>query len=183
MSTAMIAPASPRYTGVARLLHWVTALGIVAVAILGTWIGFFDPKPDAFKYRLYNIHESIGITLLVITLIRLAWRVGHAPPPITPALPVPLALVAHATHYGIYALLIAMPVVGFLGTNAWGFPLSWFGLIPLPDPIGRHETLAPLFSTLHFWMALALGALLCAHVGGALFHHLIRKDDTLKRMI
>ena len=183
MSTANNPSSGARYTGVARLLHWITALGILIVAVLGIWIGFFDPKPDAFKYRLYNIHESIGITLLVITLIRLAWRIGHKPPPITPALPAPMALVAHATHYGIYALLIAMPVVGFLGTNAWGFPLSWFGLIPLPDPIGSNEALAPVFSTIHFWMALALGGLLGAHVGGALFHHFIRRDDTLKRMI
>lgn len=183
MSNAMTATRGARYSGVARLLHWIIALGIVAVATLGVWIAFFEPKPDAFKFRLYNIHESIGITLLVLTLIRLAWRVGHPPPPITPPLPAPLAFAAHATHFGLYALLIAMPVVGFLGTNAWGFPLSWFGLIPLPDPIGRHETLAPIFSTLHFWMALAMGALLFAHIGAALFHHVIRKDDTLRRML
>lgn len=172
-----------RYTVLARALHWITVVLILTVATLGTWIVFFEPEDEAFKLRLYNIHESTGILILALTVIRLLWRASHPPPPITPPLPPRLALVAHLNHALIYAILLTMPIVGFLATNAWGFPLRWFGLFPIPSPIGKNEAIAPILSNIHFGLAIALGVMLLAHIGGALFHHFIRKDDTVRRML
>ncbi len=172
-----------RYTGVARLLHWLTVALVLPAIILGIWIGFFEPKNEALKFRLYNIHESTGITILLVTLLRLGWRAGHPPPPLPADLPAPLRFAARANHAGLYLLLLTMPVVGFLATNAWGFPVTWWGLIPLPDPIGRHETLAPVFSAIHFWLALTLLAMVALHVAAALWHQFIRRDGTLERML
>lgn len=171
------------YTRTARLLHWATALAVLAIAVLGLWIAWAPPQEEALKLRLYNIHESLGISVLLLTLLRLVWRRRHPPPPIRPPPPALLHRAAFATHAALYALLLAMPVVGFLATNAWGFPLRWFGLIPLPSPLGRHEALAPLLTALHGWMALALGLLVALHAAAALWHHWGRGDDTLRRML
>jgi cytochrome b561 len=157
-------------------------LAVLLVAALGVWIGWAAPADEVLKLRLYNIHESIGITLLLMTLARLAWRLRHAPPP---ALPQPAMLrgAAAATHAALYALLLTMPVVGLLATNAWGFPLRWFGLIPVPSPLGANEDWAPFLTALHGWMALALGLLVLVHAGAALlWHGLVRRDGLLRRM-
>ncbi|MBX6374671.1 MAG: cytochrome b [Acetobacteraceae bacterium] len=177
------AAGTARYTALARALHWITVLLILLVATLGIWITFFEPADQAFKLRLYNIHESTGILILVLTAVRLLWRAGHPPPPITPPLPPMLALVAHLNHAALYAVLLTMPIAGFLATNAWGFPLEWYGLFPIPSPIGKDEAIAPILSNIHFGLAIVLGVLLLAHIPAALFHHFVRKDDTLRRML
>lgn len=172
-----------RYTATARLLHWLTLVLVLVLGALGLWIARAEPADEAFKLRLYNIHESIGVTLFALTLFRLAWRATHPPPPLPGDLPAPLRLAAHATHAALYALLLAMPVAGFLATNAWGFPLRWFGLFPIPSPIGADEALAPRLSDAHRGMAIALAALVTLHAGAALWHHGVRRDDTLRRML
>ncbi|KAA2214778.1 cytochrome b [Teichococcus oryzae] len=172
-----------RYTRTARWLHWITVAAILVLAVLGIWIGMFEPQPEAFKLRLYNIHESLGITLLLLTLFRLFWRWRHPPPPIEPPLPPLLQRAAFASHAALYALLIAQPVVGFLATNAWGFPLTAWGVIPVPSPIGRSEAWAPALSNLHATFALLLGLLVAVHAAAALWHHFGRRDTTLRRML
>ncbi|UFN50622.1 cytochrome b/b6 domain-containing protein [Roseomonas sp. OT10] len=172
-----------RYTATARLLHWLTVALLLILGSLGLWITRAEPADEEFKLKLYNIHESIGIAVFVLTVMRLAWRVAHPPPPLPADLAAVLRLAAHMTHAALYALLLTMPVVGFLATNAWGFPLTWFGLVPIPSPIGRDETWAPILSAAHGWMALALAGLVALHAGAALWHHLVRRDDTLRRML
>ncbi|MBO1074739.1 cytochrome b [Roseomonas marmotae] len=172
-----------RYTHTARVLHWLTVAALLLVGTLGLWLGWAAPKDEAFKLRLYNIHESTGILLLLVTLFRLAWRWRHPPPP-GPAQPVVLERAAWLNHAALYALLLTMPVVGFLATNAWGFPLRIYNVLPLPSPLGRHEALAPALTSLHGWMALALGLLVAVHAGAALvWHGMIRRDGLLRRML
>ncbi|EFH11118.1 cytochrome b [Teichococcus cervicalis] len=171
-----------RYTATARLLHWGTALAMLAIGILGLWLAWAAPRDEVFKLLLYNLHESLGMTVFLATLVRLGWRWRHPPPPIHPPLPRWMRRAAAANHAALYALLLAMPLVGLMATNAWGFPLTAFGLIPVPSPVGPDQALAPLLSRLHVWMALALGLLLLAHIGAALWHALVRRDDTLRRM-
>jgi len=172
-----------RYTLTARVLHWFTALAILAVACLGLIIGFAEPEDEALKLRLYNIHESIGISLIPVTLFRFFWRWQHPPPPLPSTISPMLQFVAHATHAGLYLLLIAQPIVGLAATNAWGFPLTAFELLPIPSILGANDALAPTLSALHGWIALCLGLLLTAHIGGALMHHFVWRDDTLRRMV
>ena len=172
-----------RYTATARALHWLTALLVLALVVLGIWITAFEPKDEAFKYRLYDIHENLGFTLLLLTLARLAWRATHAPPPLPADLPTPLRWAARATHAALYVLLLVQPLVGVLATTAWGFPFKWLGLLTIPSPLGKNEALAPVLSGIHFWSALLLVALVALHAGAALWHHFIRRDDTLRKML
>jgi len=172
-----------RYTRTARLLHWGTALVLVVIGGLGLWIAYAPPETESLKFRLYNIHESLGITVLLATLLRLGWRWRHPPPPITPPLPAMLQRAAFANHAALYAVLLAQPMVGLLATSAWGFPPTYFGLFPVPAPIGKDEALAPVLTEIHGWIALTLALLVALHVAAALWHHLIRRDDTLRRML
>lgn len=172
-----------RYTTPARLLHWTTVVLIVVVAILGLWLAYFRPEEEGFKLRLYNIHESLGVVIWVLTLARLVVRHRHPPPPLPDDTPALIRFAAHATHIGLYGLLFLLPIIGFLATNAWGFPLKVFGVLPLPSPIGKDEALAKLLSTLHWSGALAGALLLAGHVGGVIYHTFIRKDGLLRRML
>ena len=172
-----------RYTATARGLHWLTAALVLVLVVLGTWMTVFEPKDEAFKYQLYDWHESIGFTLLLLTLLRLGWRATHPAPPLPEDLPGPLKLAAHGTHAALYALLLAQPVVGFLATNAWGFPFKWWGVVPIPSPIGQNEALAPVLSAIHWWLALLMVALILLHAGAALWHQFVRRDGTLEKML
>jgi cytochrome b561 len=171
-----------RYTATARGLHWLTAALVLVLVILGTWMTVFEPKEEAFKYQLYDWHESIGFTLLLLTLLRLGWRATHPAPPLPADLPGHLKLAAHGTHAALYVLLLVQPVVGFLATNAWGFPFKWWGVLPIPSPIGQNEALAPVLSAIHWWCALLMVALILVHAGAALWHQFVRRDGTLDKM-
>lgn len=175
-------PAAARYDAVSRALHWLTALLVLGIAALGLVLGHAAPADEPTKFALYNIHESVGLTVLALTLLRLAWRAGHPAPPLPAGMPAPLRLLARANHAAFYALLLAMPVVGFLATNAWGFPVRLYGLVPLPDPVGRNPPLAETLSAIHAVAGWTLLGLIALHVAGALWHGLVRRDGTLRRM-
>ena len=181
--TAAGLPVPPeRYTATARALHWTTAGLMLVVGGFGLGIAFAAPEDEAFKLRLYNIHESLGFTVLLLTVVRLAWRAGHPPPPLPEDLPGPLKLAARSNHAALYVMLFVQPIVGFLNTNAWGFPFLYFGLVPIPSPIGRHETLAPILSDIHLVGAIAIAGLVAVHAGAALWHHYGLRDGTLRKM-
>jgi cytochrome b561 len=95
-----------------------------------------------------------------------------------------MVLAAHLNHAGIYALLLTAPILGFLATNAFGFPLTWYGLIgPIPSPVGKNVPLAEILLPIHRGMVWTLAAMLAMHIPAALFHHFVRRDDTLRRML
>ena len=172
-----------RYPPAARGLHWLTVALVVAMLVLGTWIAAFEPKNAAFKQLLYDIHESTGVAIFVIVLLRLLRRMANPPAPLPSRVPRVVRFAAHANHALLYTLLLVQPVLGFLDTNAWGFPVTWVGLVRLPSPIGHDEKVAPLLSTLHWYGALLLVALIAAHVLGAAYHGLIRRDGVVRRML
>jgi cytochrome b561 len=173
-----------RYVASSRWLHWLTALLVVAVIIpLGIWIAYFEPKDEPFKLRLYNLHESFGVVVFVLTLIRIWNRRRHPPPPLAPDTPAMVRLAARVSHLSMYALLVIMPVLGFLATNAWGFPLKVFNVLPMPVPFGKDEDLAKVFSLLHWCGAIALISLIAAHLAGVVYHTFIRRDGLLRRML
>jgi cytochrome b561 len=174
--------AAGRYVAPARWLHWLTAGSILVIFVTGIWMGRFEPADEAFKLALYNQHESFGVLVFVLTLARLVVRWRNPPPPLPGDMPGWMKLAATVNHGALYVLLVVQPVVGFLNTNAWGFPLRWFGLVPLPSPIGRSEALAPVLSNLHFVGAVAMAVLLAMHVGAVIQHQFIRRDGLLSRM-
>jgi cytochrome b561 len=173
-----------RYAAPARGLHWLTSLLVLGIVIpAGVWIKYFEPADEAFKLRLYNVHESVGVIVFVLVLLRLAYRWRNPPPPLPADTPAFVRLAAHAVHLALYALLLLMPIGGFLATNAWGFPLSVFGVLPLPSPVGKDEALAKVFSFLHWSGAIAIGTLILGHIVGALYHQFVRRDGLIRRML
>lgn len=172
-----------RYRPAARVLHWLTAAAVLAQFFFGIWITQFEPKDEPTKFLLYDIHENIGFSLLPIMLLRLATRLANPPAHLPAGTPRFIRFAARANHAGLYLLLIYMPIMGFLATNAWGFPFVWLKLVSIPSPIGSNEALAPSLSYAHWLGAIALGLAILAHLGGALYHALIRRDGVLQRML
>lgn len=172
-----------RYAASSRWLHWLTVLLLLVILPLGVWIGFFEPDDEAFKLRLYNVHESLGVLMFVLVLIRIVNRRLNPPPPLPPDMPAWMRSVARANHIGMYALLVLMPMIGFLATNAWGFPLSLFNVLPIPFPLGKDEALAKVLSFLHLCGAIAIGLMILGHLAGVVHHTFIRRDGLLGRML
>jgi len=179
------AAAGKRYTTVAIALHWVLGLAILAMFTVGTYMSDLPFSP--LRLKLYNWHKWAGVTFLALTVLRLLWRISHRPP----ALPVALAQAMpswqhrayHATHHLLYALFFAVPLVGWAYSSAAGFPIVWFGQIPLPDLLPVNKELAALIKPLHELSALALMALAGLHIAAALKHHWVDRDGLLARMV
>ncbi|MCC6720514.1 MAG: cytochrome b [Acetobacteraceae bacterium] len=171
-----------RYVAPVRWLHWLTAGSILVVLVAGIWMTKFEPADEALKLRLYNIHESFGVAIFVMTLARLVVRWRNPPPPLPDDLPALMKLAALANHVALYVLLIVQPTIGFLATNAWGFPLHWFGVVPIPAPVGLNVPLAEALSLLHWLGAMAMLVLLAMHIAAVVFHSFIRRDEIWDRM-
>ena len=172
-----------RYAASSRWLHWLTALLLLFVIPLGVWIAYFEPADESFKMRLYNVHESLGVLVFVLVLARIVNRFLNPPPPLPPDMPAWMRFAAHANHVGLYLLLLLMPLTGFLATNAWGFPLSVFDVLPIPSPVGKDEALAKVLSLLHWCGAIAIGLLIVGHLAGVVHHSFVRRDGLLRRML
>lgn len=170
-----------RYDGTAQALHWLT-FGLLAISIPVAIVLATAPPEGALKFRLYTLHESIGLTVWLITVARLVWRVRHPPPPLA-NMPHVLARLRHVVHGGIYAVLLTMPIVGWGGNSAYGFPPHFWWLIELPSIAPTDKALGALLIGAHRALGYALLALLVAHVAGALWHHFVWKDGTLLRMM
>lgn len=179
MAHPSIIAAVERYNPIARLLHWAVAVLLVAVLPVGVVIKFI--VEDA-KLTFYAIHESLGFLILWLMLARLAVRLLVPPPP-RPPMPAILDRTATAVHLALYAALIAQPVLGFLMTNAFGFPLVWFGAVEVWSPIGKNEALAGILKSAHITLGYTILVLFALHIGGVLFHHVLRRDATLYRML
>ena len=171
------------YPPAARWLHWITAALVVVMFTFGVWIVQFEPKDEALKLRLYAIHESTGVVVFLLVLVRLLRRLANPPAPLPSNVPGHFRIAARTNHALLYAVLLIQPVIGFLDTNAWGFPLQWAGLIEIPSPIGKNEALAPILKGLHWFGAVVLLLLVAAHLGGAFYHGVIRRDGVVQRML
>ena len=179
MSNASLLAASERYHPLARVLHWAVALLVLVAFPFGAVIKFVK---DDVKLTFYMLHESFGFIVLWLMLARIALRLIVPPPP-EPPMPAIFARTASVVHVLLYVLLLLMPVTGFLMTNAFGFPLKWFGLFEVWSPIGKNDALAGLFKSAHIAMGWGILVLFVLHMGGVLFHHVIRRDPTLYRII
>ena len=162
-----------------RVLHWITVVLVILALPLGAVIKFIVEES---KTTFYLIHESFGFLVLWVMLARVAVRLIYRPPPTTEENPL-LRTVAAVVHYALYAALILQPIFGFLATNAFGFPFRLFGVIPIPSPIDKDLTIAPYLMAVHVGIGYSILALFCLHIGGVLFHHVIRRDQTLYRIL
>jgi len=166
-------------------LHWLLALVFVAMFVLGIYMTDLPFSP--WRLKLYNWHKWAGVSFLLLSVLRLLWRVTHRPPAlptvITQAMPAWQTRAHHATHHLMYALFFVVPLVGWAYSSAAGFPIVLFGQIPLPDLLPADKALAELIKPLHELSALALMGLAALHVAAALKHQWVDRDGLLLRML
>jgi len=169
-----------RYGSVAQALHWTVVALLVVQVTLGT---IADGLPLGIeKLAVMARHKSFGITILGVALVRLAWRWIDPPPPLPP-MPRWQLVAARLNHWGLYALIIALPVSGWLMSSAANRPASWFGLAQLPDLIRPDPGLRELFHDLHHLFIYALYSLAGLHVAAALKHQFVDRDGLIFRML
>lgn len=167
------------YNRVARTLHWTIGLLVVANIAIGI---FHDPLGDIYKGTM-GIHKSIGITVLALSLFRLSWRFTHPAPPLPAVMPAWEKWSAHALHYIFYGLMLIMPMSGWIFSSAGKYPIPFFGLFDIPKfAVEKGSVLAEVTHEAHELLGFAWAALLLIHVGAALRHHFILKDNILLRM-
>ncbi|MGQ0457656.1 MAG: cytochrome b [Hyphomicrobium sp.] len=178
-----------RYSGAAIAIHWLTALAI-AVQIGLAWKMTSMRPGSSFHFALYQWHKSIGVTILVLSVFRLIWRLLHRPPPLPAAMPAWEKRLATASHATLYALLIALPLTGWAMVSAspLRIPTVLYGVVPfphlpvLPDLADKRaaEDALKIVHEIAGWILLAL---LAGHIGAALRHHVLLRDDVLIRML
>lgn len=189
-----------RYSTVAIIIHWLIAAALVAMVPMGWWMAdaIADPARQQTAYQLYQLHKAVGFAILALTIVRLGWRLAHPAPPLPAGMPVWERRAARLTHAAFYALLIALPLTGWIYVSAgWSVAYdrtlnvatTWFGLFQIPHLPGLPEAsegvrrLAAVKSmsahNLLSWAGIVLAAL---HAAGALKHHFVDRDDVLARM-
>jgi cytochrome b561 len=173
--------APARYTGVAIGLHWLMAIALVGSFSLGTYMHDLPFSPTKLKY--FSWHKWAGVTIFAVLLLRLIWRLTHRPPALPAGMPRWQQLAATATHLALYGLMIAIPLSGWLMSSAKGFQTVWFGVLPIPDLLGKSESLGDLLRNVHEALNFLLALTVSAHVGAALKHHFVNRDDVLLRML
>jgi cytochrome b561 len=168
------------YGAGARFFHWTTAALVLAMIPMGIVMIRLDR--GILQNVLFVTHESLGLTVFVLTALRLAWRLGHGTPPPSPALAPYEVRASWANHALLYLLLLVMPVSGYLFVVWGGFPLSYFELAHVPRLVEKDEPLSKLAEATHLALQWAVYALVLLHVAAALHHHVVRRNDVFLRM-
>ncbi len=171
-----------RYTRVAIAFHWIIA-ALVLWNLMGGLGG--DILPKSLSGFFWSGHKAIGIAVLFLSIARLAWRLGHRPPPL-PAMPRWQVVVGHITHWLFYALIILMPLSGWLFTSASmkRQPISVFGLFDIPFlPVAQGPQAGAVPHAFHEYAGWLLAALAALHIAAALKHHFVDRDRTLARIL
>ena len=169
------------YTAVAKLLHWGMAAIIFGLLALGFVMTDMPLSPDKLQY--YSWHKWAGVTVFVLVWLRLVWRLTNPPPGYPNTMSRPVQIVAHLGHAALYGLMLVIPLSGWLLSSAKGVQTVWFGVLPLPDLLEKDKELGHLLHEVHEVLNFVLLFLLAGHVAAALKHHIIDKDDILKRML
>ncbi|MEY2113595.1 MULTISPECIES: cytochrome b [Rhodanobacter] len=168
-----------QWGSVAKFFHWIIALGILGNGLFGLLMDLASSPMQ--KINWLALHKSIGLTVLALVLLRIAWRWTDRRPPEEPA-PRWQQLAAHAAHGALYVLIVLLPLSGWWFNSVTGKPLQWFKLFNLPALAQKNDALRDFAHGVHEYLFWFLILVLVAHVGGALKHHLLDHDNTLRRM-
>lgn len=177
----MLRNAIDSWGAVAKLLHWSMALLLVGQLVLGALAFAWPLSPT--KLYLFIWHKSLGLTLLLLVVMRLAWRLSNPTPRLPPTLPGWQRLASRISHLSLYACLIALPVTGWIINSASNIPLKVFWLFRLPAITEPDKALAQTMKWGHRGLVVVFLLLLAIHIGAALHHHFVRHDEVLKRML
>lgn len=168
-----------RFTLLQRALHWLMAVCILAMLFIG--VGMVSTVMPKYL-TLVSIHKPLGVAILVLALLRLVVRLIYGAPPLPADLPEPMKLAAHLSHYAFYALMIALPLIGWGMLSAAAYPIVLFAGVHLPAILPRSDSLHTLLWNAHVYLAFAFFALILLHVAAALFHALVRRDGVFEAM-
>ncbi|AER57309.1 Putative cytochrome B561 [Pseudoxanthomonas spadix BD-a59] len=178
----MTRPNAERWGAVSQALHWLIVLMIFGLAVVGLTLDELPRTPSYFW--VYTAHKSMGITVLALVLVRLAWRLYAGAPRPVPGTPGWQHATAVVTHVLLYAVMFAMPLSGWLYDSASGLrPFKLFGLLEMPKLVAPDEAIAATAHEIHEWGLYVLIVLVMVHAGAALYHHLFLGDATLARML
>ncbi len=174
---------SERWGALSRTFHWIIMLLILAQAAIGLTMVNLPKRPSVFA--IYNLHKSIGLTILALAVLRLAWRVFDRRPADPPGMPTWQQRTAHMTHVLLYVLIFAVPLSGWLFDSASALrPLHWWGVVTMPSLTGGPAPdWADVTRSLHHFLFWTLVVVVIVHVGAALKHHFIDRDNVLRRML
>jgi len=169
-----------RYSHVAVTFHWVIALLIFTLFPLGLYMAAQDINPQVLK--LYSLHKSLGITVLTLAVLRIAWRLFNPPPPLPSAMPMIQKIASYVVHGLLYLGMLAIPLTGWAASSSAGFAVAPFGLFTLPNIAPKDHDLHELMGELHEIFAYLVMALVVLHLAAALYHQFVQKDNLLARM-
>jgi cytochrome b561 len=172
--------APQRYTGTAIFLHWLIAVAVVALIGWGWWMQTIPKLPQGPRVDAFNLHKSVGMIVLMLMLVRIAWRARHPPPPLPP-MPRWQSVLAGAVHILIYVCLIVQPLSGYLGSAFSGYPVRFFGIV-LPAWVAKSDALKEGLSVVHLINSWVLVAALALHFAGSIKHAWLDRDNAFRRM-
>ncbi|HEY4112773.1 MAG TPA: cytochrome b [Rhizomicrobium sp.] len=179
-----------RYGNVAMTLHWLIALLLIGNLCSGFFLANIMDDDNPWHFTFIQIHKSVGLTILTLSVLRLVWRLVNPIPPFPPGMSLFLRIVARGTHYLFYFLIIAIPLAGWawVSSSTKGIPTHYFGLFPWPNipflaDLPRAQKIANghMFHAFHIYLAYSAALLLVLHVAGALYHQFFRQDEVLRR--
>jgi len=170
-----------RYTTVAISLHWLIALLIFAGWGLGIYMSDLPLSPA--KLRYYSWHKWMGVTTFMLVVLRAGWLATHPAPGLPLTLSPWQARTARVTHFALYLLMFAIPLSGWLMSSAKGVPTVYFGVLRIPDLIGKNQVVGTVLDVVHSSLAFSLAALVGVHVAAALKHHFMDHDGLMGRMV
>jgi cytochrome b561 len=170
------------YSPAARTFHWLTAALVLTMIPIGITMANAD-LGSAVEDPLYHLHRSIGALVLVITAVRLIYRLRNPAPPLPVDMPALQQFAARATHWALYALLIVQPLVGWIATSAYRAPVLFFWMFELPPIWQEDRPFSEAMFTVHRSLGILIAALICVHIAAALYHHFILRDRVLGRMV
>jgi cytochrome b561 len=152
---------------------------VLAQLAWGFWMQQIPKQPPGIRADAFNLHKSMGMVIFALMAARLGWRLRHPPPPL-PALPAWQRVAAHLSHIALYTLLLAQPLIGYLGSLWSGYPVRLFGIV-LPSWGGRDPALKDLMSQCHAVVGISLCVLVTVHIVAAI-RHALRRDGVMRRM-
>ena len=171
--------AGPRYTKVAIWLHWL--IGLAVIANIGLAMLTEDMPRETHRAAM-DVHKALGITILALTILRILWRLGHKPPPLPAATPAWQRPLSKIVHFLFYALLILLPLSGWVWMSAADRPIDFFGLTTIPTIVAPNEGLADVMHDRHEILGLAMLALAAVHILAALKHQFVDRTGLMGRM-
>lgn len=169
-----------QYGWLAKLFHWVMALAVIGIVTAGLIMTDMD-KDNPLRGEIYNIHKSVGVLILALVVLRFLWRLMNPVPALPADMPAWQRIIAHLNIYLLYALMISMALSGFL-MSYFSYGVPFFGLFSFKSDVGA-PALAGFTHTIHVLLPYVLYLSFASHIAGALYHHFVRKDEILRRMV